>query len=191
MQESLFVSSTTPRLSYSPRRLRDSVTPSLSSMAHLVKESLFEAIIRRLSRWNRRLRLSPQQLRVSSRKSNLTISSDEISLDVELSDVLSFISAVKLDACSLPMSSVNLYAFDDERIKRDVKVSLYGRFKSYESCSKERTTTAIQESVTGCGVESREVNEWSHGSVFYPLVVGSVLHRLCLLVVTGVCFTLL
>ena len=49
----------------------------------------------------------------------------------------------------------------------------------------------LQESVTGCGVESREVNEWSHGSVFYPLVVGSVLHRLCLLVVTGVCFTLL
>uniref|UniRef100_A0A0D3DHL7 Uncharacterized protein n=1 Tax=Brassica oleracea var. oleracea TaxID=109376 RepID=A0A0D3DHL7_BRAOL len=65
MQESLSVSSTTPRLSYSPRRLRDSVTPSLSSMAHLVKESLFEAIIRRLSRWNRRLRLSPRQLRVS------------------------------------------------------------------------------------------------------------------------------
>ncbi|KAF2616706.1 hypothetical protein F2Q68_00040775 [Brassica cretica] len=65
MQESLSVSSTTPRLSYSPRRLCDSVTPSLSSMAHLVKESLFEAIIRRLSRWNRRLRLSPRRLRVS------------------------------------------------------------------------------------------------------------------------------
>ncbi|XP_013594401.1 PREDICTED: glutathione S-transferase T3-like [Brassica oleracea var. oleracea] len=60
----------------------------------------------------------------------------------------------------------------------------------YEETLKQKLINEL-ESVTGCGVESREVNEWSHGSVFYPLVVGSVLHRLCLLVVTGVCFTLL
>lgn len=42
---------------------------------------------------------------------------DQISLDVELSDVLSFISAVKLDACSLPMSSVKLDAFDGDLIR--------------------------------------------------------------------------
>ena len=42
---------------------------------------------------------------------------DHISLDVELSDVLSFLSAVKLDACSLPMSTVNIYAFDGDLIR--------------------------------------------------------------------------
>ncbi|KAH0940901.1 hypothetical protein HID58_000538 [Brassica napus] len=54
------------------------------------------------------------------------ISSDEvlswvmlslISVDVELSDVLSFLSAVKLDACSLRMSTVNLNAFDGDLIR--------------------------------------------------------------------------
>uniref|UniRef100_A0A0D3BA62 Myb-like domain-containing protein n=1 Tax=Brassica oleracea var. oleracea TaxID=109376 RepID=A0A0D3BA62_BRAOL len=109
--ESLSVPSTTPPLSYSPRRRRDSVTLSLSSPA------------RRSPRGNQ-------------------ISRDQISSD----EVLSWVMLSLLDACSLPMSSVNLYAFDDERIKRDVKVSLYGRFKSHEACSKESTTTTIQTS---------------------------------------------
>ena len=42
---------------------------------------------------------------------------DQISVDVELSDVLSFSSAVKLDACSLRMSTVNLNAFDGDLIR--------------------------------------------------------------------------
>ncbi|KAF2567822.1 hypothetical protein F2Q68_00025052 [Brassica cretica] len=49
--------------------------------------------------------------------------SDQISLDVELSDVLSFISAVKLDACSLPMSSVKLDAFDGDLIRLEMNGS--------------------------------------------------------------------
>ena len=46
--------------------------------------------------------------------------SDQISLDVELSDVLSFISAVELDACSLPISSVKLDVFDGDLIRLEV-----------------------------------------------------------------------
>ena len=65
LSPSLSLSSICKSLSLSPRRLWDSATPSLSSMVHLVEESLFEAIIWRLSRWNRRLRLSPRRLRVS------------------------------------------------------------------------------------------------------------------------------
>ena len=46
--------------------------------------------------------------------------SDQISLDVELSDVLSFMSAVKLDACSLPMFSAKLDAFDGDLVRLEV-----------------------------------------------------------------------
>uniref|UniRef100_A0A0D3EBJ9 Uncharacterized protein n=1 Tax=Brassica oleracea var. oleracea TaxID=109376 RepID=A0A0D3EBJ9_BRAOL len=49
-----------------------------------------------------------------------------------------------------------------ERIKRDVKVSLYGRFKSHEACSKESTTTTIQVPHFGeIPVERKERRTWT------------------------------
>ncbi|KAG2256902.1 hypothetical protein Bca4012_094084 [Brassica carinata] len=134
MQESLSVSSTTPRLSYSPRRLRDSATPRLCDSVALLDGSPRQRISLRGNHLASISVESPSPS-LSSTTPSLSllmpfdsdqISSNEvlswvmlslISLDVELSDVLSFISAVKLDACSLPMSSVNLYAFDGDLIR--------------------------------------------------------------------------
>ena len=75
--ESLFVSSTTPPLSYFPRRLRYSVTLSLFSMAHLVEESLQPVDLL-------------EEIKAKGKALGL--------LDVELNDVLCAMSEMKLDA---------------------------------------------------------------------------------------------
>ncbi|KAF3535843.1 hypothetical protein F2Q69_00025236 [Brassica cretica] len=110
-------------------------------MAHLVEESLFDGIIWRLSRWNRRLRLSPRRLRVSlcllDDSASLLFSSvtprlcDSLALlsgplmpfdsdQISSEEVLSWVMLSLLDACSLPMSSVKLDAFDGDLIRLEL-----------------------------------------------------------------------